>query len=298
MKHEFPMKIRFGEPPYTKWFNSKDNIKLAMLDYPVGGFRSRCVEMMKATWSDKPFKTSELGDKSPEVQKEFFKILSMQVLPNSLESLNFTFRVEGLTLIEVTHLLRHRMLKSIHAQCSADRFLQKDSCFIPSSIENSEFKDEYMELTNQCKELYCKMLDSNQISILDARYILTRNHRYFYYFNIDLKTAMQFIHQRKCTQIQPEMDNIIAHKMFYRIEEVIPEISKVVSLKCDARCVYIKSDPEYSSRVYYPDANHLKQMKTLYPPPNDRYSDDYYLHKSRSRKDMGIRFNPQDTRIH
>lgn len=295
------MKVRFGEKPETEWYTSGRNLRLAMMDYPRGDFRSRCVEMMKATWSDEPFdKATMYVDKDINIGKEFLNILKMKVLPNSLESLNFTFRMEGLTLIEVTHLLRHRMLKSIHAQCSADRFLQKDSCFIPSSIVGTEFEKSYKSLTYQCKELYANMIDSGDVSILDARYILTRNHRYFYYFTIDLKTAIQFIHQRKCTQIQPEMDNYMAHYMHDAISSIIPEFKDVVSLECNERCVYIQSSPEHSSRVYMPDDVHSKvlhrmedKMMISSDEANSRREKNYYLHQ-KTRKQMGVKFCPQD----
>ena len=288
----FPMKLKFGVQPKTTWYPSKCNIKLHMMDHPRGNFRARCVEMMYATWRDEPYSDADLR---PDFCKiEFKKILQFQVLPNSLESLNFIFRVEGLTLIEVTHILRHRMLKAIHAQCSADRFLQEDSCFIPSSIlQNKKFSERYMNLTEDCKQLYCDMVDSGEISILDARYILNRNHRYFYYFTIDLKTAMQFIQQRKCTQIQPEMDNIIAHKMYYSIGKIIPEFMDVVSLECDKRCSYITSSPQHSSRVFYPDSVHEQIIKNSPVFSSESLNKDDYLHRKK-RKEMGVQFNPQD----
>jgi thymidylate synthase (FAD) len=283
------MEVRFFDKPETTWHTSYNNIVMQMMDYPRGNFRERCVEMMKATWSDKPFNCNKDGLDFTE----FKKILQMKVLPNSLESLNFTFRVEGLTLIEVTHLLRHRMLKAIHAQCSADRFLQKDSCFIPHSIGESKFSAKYKKITEDAKQLYYEMVNSGEVSILDARYILTRNHRYFYYFTIDLKTAIQFIHQRKCTQIQPEMDNIIAHYMHDLISAKIPELKSVVSLKCDSRCVYVRSAAEDSSRVYCPDKNHHSLIDAHDEGHSTRLDRDYYLHR-KTRKEMNVLYNPQD----
>lgn len=287
----FPFKVRFGQSVETEWRDSTNNIQLHMIDYPRGNFRARCVEMMLATWADEPQLAESLDE--TRVMREFLKILSGKTLPNSLESLGFQFCVEGLTLIEVTHLLRHRTFRSIHAQCSADRFLQKDSCFIPSSIISSKFAERYTELTEACKKLYTEMIDSGEISILDARYILTRNHRYFYYFGCDLKTAIGFIHQRKCTAIQPEMDNIIAHKMLREICAVIPELSDIVSLQCDERCVFVKSNPEDSSRVYQPDTSHKKAIEKLHGSDSERLKSGYYLY-SKKRSEMGVHFNPQD----
>jgi len=187
-------------------------------------------------------------------------------------------------MIEVTHLLRHRMFSSIHAQCTGDRFLQKDSCFIPSSIVGTKFEKEYKEITEKAKELYEKMISSKEISLLDARYVLSRNHRHFYYFTANLKDLIAFMNQRKCTQIQPELDNILAHKIYDEISKIIPEIKETLSMKCGSNCFYIKSQGIDNSRVYMPDKEHSKFMKeqnisTLY---------------NKTRKQMGNWFNPQD----
>jgi len=295
MDTRFPMEVRFDEESHTTYYNSKSNLKLYMMSYPQEDFRKRCVEMMKATWSDRPFNVDY--ESIDEIDKQFMKILNYKVLPNSLEHIQFQFRVEGLTLVEVTHLLRHRMFSSIHAQCSADRFLQKDSVFIPSSIDNSEFSERYKKLTEDCKQLYCDMIDSKEISLLDARYILNRNHRYFYYFGCNLKDAMTFINQRKCTAIQPEMDNIFALQMYSHIVEVIPEIQKVLHLNCNENCFYITSDPEDSSRVNFPDGVHTDLIRKKYGHESERLTGDYYLMGLSERSDVGIdyrQFNEED----
>lgn len=290
--NEFPMKIKFGSVDLnTDYYDSEYNILLTLIDWPRQGFRERCVEMMKATWADKPFEADKLSEH--ELSLEFMKILKFKVLPNSLEHINFQFRVDGLTLIEVTHLLRHRQLHAIHAQCSADRFLHDDSVFIPSSINNSRFAERYKELTEDCKKLYADMVDSKEVSILDARYILTRNHRYFYYFGCDLKTAIQFIHQRKCTAIQPELDNVMAHQMLELITHTIPELRHVVSLKCDKRCVFVNSDSIDSSRVYYPDSNHRETISKIHGDGSERLSSNYYLY-TKTRHQMGVKYGNED----
>ena len=278
---DFPMPIKFDKGHSTKFYNSSNNIKVTMVASPTGDFRRRCYNQIKATWANTPKDFEEI--KQEDIDITFNDLLSGKVLPNSMEMLQFTFLFEGLTLIEVTHLLRHRSFSAVHAQCSADRFLNDDSVFIPSSVEKSIFEERYKRLTEDCKQLYCEMVDSKEISILDARYILNRNHRYFYYFTMNLKDAIAFINQRKCSQIQPELDNIIAHQVYDEIARIIPEIKNVVSLKCNERCFYVSAPDKDNSRIYAPDVNHKKfvkkDLKTLY---------------SKTRKEMGVFFNPQD----
>lgn len=270
------------------WYNSANNIRVSMISSPPPGFRERCYQMIRATWADYPLDYPCLNDEAA-VAETFKDLLRGKVLPNSMEGLQFTFLVEGLTIIEVTHMLRHRTACSVHAQCTADRFLQHDSCFIPSSIENasdSSLAERYKQLTHDAKQLYCDMIDSGEISILDARYCLTRNHRYFYYFTFNLKDLLGFIVQRKCTQVQPEMDNIIAHYFFELACTVIPELEDVVDMNCDERCFYVKAPDGDNSRLYAPDKAHAAALSKI-----GRNLKTFY---SKTRKQMGVWFNPQD----
>ena len=253
-ENEFPMPLKFGKGHSTDFYDSSNCIKVTMTNHPTGDFKRRCFNMIKSTWANTPMDFEEV--EQSDVDKTFKDLLSFKVLPNSMEQLQFTFLIEGLTMIDITHMLRHRTLCSVHAQCSSDRFLNDDSAFIPSSIDKTCFADEYKELTRKCKDLYCRMIDSKQVSVFEARNILTRNHRYFYYFTGNLKDWIAFINQRKCEQVQPVSDNKIAYEIYRLISTIIPEIKDVVSLKCDKNCFYVKAPDEDNSRVYAPDKNH------------------------------------------
>jgi len=277
---DFPMKIKFGIRPKTLFYDSETDIKVKTIMHPPENYKEICYKMLMSTWAD--YSSSNDRDTVEAENKAFMQILKFEVLPNSLESLVFTFCIEGLTLVEVTHLLRHRTFFGIHAQCTADRFLQEDSVFIPTSIKNSKFKDEYIELTKKAAQLYTAMVDSKEISLLDARYILPRNNRYFYYVSMNLKDAMNFINQRKCTAIQPELDNILAKRIYEEISKYIPEIKKVVSLKCNSNCHAIKGPIDKTSRIYQPDKNHAEFV-------TDSIGAEYFIY-NKTRKQMGINY--------
>jgi len=274
---DFPEAIRFNEKPTTKYYNSKNNIKVTMLQSPPKDFRDTCCEMIMSTWKDDANQETLYNE---EIINDLF---SFKVLPNSMEAFNFTFKIEGLTHIESTHMLRHRTFKGIHYQCSGDRFLTHDSVFIPSSIENSEFNDRYRKITEDTKQLYQDMVDSKKISLMDARYILNRNHRYFAYFTMNIKEVLAFINQRKCTMIQPELDNVIAKQIYELVIKEIPELSKVLTLKCGPKCHFIISKPERNTRLYKPDKTHAKYM-----------TDDHGSIYNNTRLEMGCEYDEQD----
>lgn len=278
----FPEKIRFGEKPQTDFYNSENCIKVTAIQTPPKNYKEICYRMIMATWSDTVKDYSNPSQE--ELDKTFNDLITGKVLPNSMESLNFTFLIEGLTHIEWSHILRHREgFNAWHFQCTGDRFLSMDSAFIPSSIENSSFNKDYRDLTEKAKKLYQQMVDSG-ITLMDARYILPRNQRYFIYVTINLKSIIHFIKQRICEAIQPEQDNILAKRMFDEVIKTIPELSKVISFKCGKNCPFIVSPLSRNTRLYLPNKNHAELME--FNPANFLYD--------KTRKEMGVWFNQQD----
>lgn len=287
----FPMDLKFGETPTTEFYNSENSIKVHMMSHPEGNFRERCFDMIMSTWQD-GVGEYQIPKTEDNINKTFRKLLAFKVLPNSMEHLHFQFRLEGLTLVEITHVLRHRMFNSIHAQCTADRFLTHDSAFIPSSIEGTEFEEEYIRLTKETKRLYQDMVNSRKISIMDARYILPRNHRYFYYVGMNLKDAIMFIKQRRCTAIQPELDNLLAKGIYDSITSVIPELRDFLSLQCDPGCHTTFGNDEHTTRLYQPDNNHRELLERKLPEGMAINPDNFIYDKKRS--EMGNFYNPGD----
>jgi hypothetical protein len=118
--------------------NNLKCIKVSLLSNPtLDQLASFIPDYVLATWSDYPDEfTKDL------TTRERYKIVSDtfhgKFLPTALETVGLTFRVDGLSYIDITHLLRHRT-GSFSAQCTADRFLQSDTHCIPSSIENSKY---------------------------------------------------------------------------------------------------------------------------------------------------------------
>lgn len=118
--------------------------------------------------------------------------------------MKFTFLVDGMTLQEVTHILRHRTA-TFSAVCTGDRFMHFDDVIVPESIVNSkEFYERYHEIALAAKQLYVEMIDSKEISLMDARYALPKGTRQTYYMTISYKDLLGVIFQRIDRAIQPK----------------------------------------------------------------------------------------------
>ena len=225
---ELPMDLKFGESPYTKFYNNLDALKVELIDAPT---RQQALDVawhyVKATWADDPDidpSTAHQADKS----KNFEDVLCFRALPTPMECLGFTFRLSGLSFQEVTHIIRHRA-GSFAAQCTGDRDLREDPAVIPESIENSpEFLERYTKLVLESKQLYADMTDSKVVSMMDSRMILPKCMTSFYYMRLNLKDLIGFVRQRQDIQIQPAADNILAIKMALEVVKRIPEVSAAI----------------------------------------------------------------------
>ena len=239
----------------AKNFELVDNleaINVSLLDAPTLEKLSEFIpEYVLATWSDYPteFTKNLTETKRLQIVNDTFHF---KFLPTALETISLTFRIDGLSYIDITHLLRHRT-GSFSAQCTADRFLQSDVHCVPSSIRNSKYFEEYLDLTTKCKELYSKMIKDKEITIMDARYILPRNSVSFYYVRFNIKDALGFIKQRIDRQIQPMSDNVLAYKMFTEILKVYPCMYDLVDID-EAPQHYMKTTMSpYSTGLYQPE---------------------------------------------
>lgn len=225
------VKTKFGKKPATAYVNQITNLTVDLVSAP--SWKELCSylpEFTTATWRDE----AEAGkiDNREEIVKAIFR---GEMLPTALETIRVTFLIDGLDLIDVTHLIRHRTL-SFSAQCTADRDMRKDNCMVkPSILVNDEFFDRYKKIVDDAKKLYADMVDSKEVSIFDARTILPRSLSNFYYVSGSLKDIIAFIKTRKDEAIQPESDNIIAILMWLKLVKQYPALQECIDMDIGGR---------------------------------------------------------------
>jgi len=276
---ENPTKIMYNEEPTTKFIDHLSNIKVELLSaVSIDELKSYIPRWATATWKSKP-----LNNYSEEEREDILKdLFKGNILPSALETVNLVFLVSNMDLIDVTHLLRHRTM-SFSAICSADRDLRHDDAMVKSSIKaHSNFYDRYTRLVEGCKQLYADMVDTDEISLLDARTILPRCLEQHYYCRVNLKDVLHFIRQRIDRQIQPESDNIIALKMWICLVRQYPFLKGTININ-DPDMWYVKTAPTgRSSNIYMPEK-----------PRNDifEYKPQWFLYKKqRSEMSGGYEF--------
>lgn len=249
---QLPMNIKFGKAPETAFINNLDSIKVELISAPsMDQLRSYLPQFILATWAENYDSNDDLPLR--ERDRVIREALEGKALPTALETINLTFRISGISLQEVTHILRHRMA-SFSADCSGDKWWSDKDALVPSSIEQSdEFYERYKKLVEDAKQLYCDMIDSKDVSIMDARYILPRCLSTFYYMRITLKDAIAFIKQRIDKQIQPETDNMIAYLMYIELLQKYPVMNGLIDIH-QPSYFYIKmARTGKATNLYFPD---------------------------------------------
>ena len=273
---KLPMEIKFGKSPKTKFKNNLESIKVELMDEPsveqlktVDELLNYLPQFADATWATEYNSNDNLSDNDKD--RIIRDVFLGKTLPTALETINLTFRISGISLQEVTHIIRYRNA-SFSADCSGDKWWSDKDALVPNSIENStlngispndegyyskdNFYARYMDIVNQAKQLYCDMIDSKKISIMDARYILPRCLDTFYYMRLSLKDALHFIKQRIDKQIQPETDNIIAYRMYICIlKQFYPYANGIVNIH-EPSWFYVKTARTgKATNLYFPDSD-------------------------------------------
>lgn len=266
-----PMEQKWGKKPETEFINNLRAIKVKLVDAPsISDLKKYLPYFANATWANRPM----TGLTEVEKINAIYDVLHFKTLPTALETIGLTFTIEGISLQEVTHIIRYRK-GSFSAECSGDKWWTDKIALIPNSIQNSngpadkadyeyqtngdihpdDFHSRYRKIVEDAKQLYCDMIDSKKVSIMDARYILPRCLETFYYMRVSLGDALNFIRQRIDKQIQPETDNIIAYQMYEEILSALPLAYGLIDIHAPSQHYIKTARTGKATNLYFPDAD-------------------------------------------
>lgn len=271
---ELPTGLGFKEPIKTEFHDHLDSIKTKLVSSPsIEELRNYIPDFCTATWAEQPFNKGSLSDY--EKDKMIWMLFNGKLLPTAFETINCTFTIEGVDTQFVTHLIRHRAF-SFSAQCTGDRTQRNDDAVVPHAIINSpEMYERYKQLVNDTKQLYADMVDTKQISVMDARHILPKCLSTFYWARGNIRDVMAFIKTRIDKQIQPTEDNVVAYYMWLELVRAYPMIVDCIDIHTPARYYISTARTGTGTNLYWPDED-----SDLFD-----YNEDDFLYQSK-REDL------------
>lgn len=240
---------KFGQPLKPSEFVEQLNaIEVDIVHAPtVEQFRQTISVFLGNTWGD----TINWDFEEAETDRIIDQLFKFELLPTAMETINLTFAINGMDMIDTTHLIRHRLF-SFSAQCHGDRDMRDDRIMVkPSIMQHPEFFERYQSITNEARKLYVDMMDSGEIHGLDARTIMPRNFEHFYFARATIKDWIGYCNMRKDENIQTTVDNIIALKVWKRISEVYPFLAHLVDFdKPDE--FYVRQSKKGKTNIFPP----------------------------------------------
>lgn len=223
-KHAF--RVLFGQKPLTKFKDYRKAIKVDLLSpEPKEAMMKRIYDFVKATWSEDGRESERATEE--QMKDAMNQMLSGKALGLGLETINFTFRISGITRIDTHQIVRQRIGVTFSQQCTGDRMLHHNDVLVEECIAGSAVDlPGFIRATLETKNTYANMIDDN-ISIQAARTILPHNLETFIFMNTNLMTLL-FFHQKRIDDgSQTWQINEIAQQMADQVCAVYPELTEV-----------------------------------------------------------------------
>lgn len=249
-EHPLLVNLKTNEAPITNYIHGLEAVNVRMLDCPSEVDLMKYIpEFASGTWEDYPKNDFGLAERK-QVLDDLF---AGYILPTALETIKMTFIIEGIDLVDVCHLIRHRTL-SFSAQGTGDRDLRHDNVLVkPSIIADSGYFERFAKIMEDAKSLYADITDDPDMPILDARTFMPRCTSNYYYVSGDLKAIMAFVGQRKDESIEPESINIFAIKLWTEVVKRFPQLKYKIDLRSPDLFAIETSKGGRSSNFYRPE---------------------------------------------
>ena len=222
-------KLKFGQAVKPiEFVNQLENIDVQIVHAPtIPEFRKTISVFLMNTWNDK----IQWDFPEDAINQTIDELFRYELLPTAMETINITWSVNGMDMVDTTHLIRHRLF-SFAAQVHGDRDMRDDRVVVkPGIMANKDFYDRYRQITEMARGLYVDMLDSGLVHGLDARTVMPRNFEHFYMVRCTIKDLIGYCIMRGDEQIQTTVDNIIAMKLWLEVLKKYPFLKGLVDFR-------------------------------------------------------------------
>jgi len=224
--------------------------------------RSYAPNWLLSTWDKTPYATMLWQEGTVEGLDEItadrliYRGFQRKFLPSFLETIRFTFLIEGLSAHDFTHILRNKAFNGVaSSDCTGDRVNTYRDILVPEYLHDmgQDYVERYKAATTELMQLYVDSMNTHEVSHLDARLMLPRLSSQFIHVNMSLGDLLGFVSQRIDRQIQPTSDNIIAMQLLLAASDVFPFITTVVNPNGKNQFYINESQSNFGSHYFIPN---------------------------------------------
>ncbi len=213
--------------------NKEYSENVTLLSYTPEAEKCVAVSALIATCQYTPDAIEKIVSDKTNVTKIVDAVLNSS-RPRPLETINYTFRINGVSLSSITHFARHRM----HSLMVPSLTLTNRTKYItPKTVVDAGLKERYDAAFARLNELY-KLLLSNGCTPEDAVYCQLSGNTLDIVSSMNGRELMLFMRLRTCTRAQWEIRDF-AIEMLKQLREVSPEIFCKYGPSC-----YVSACPE------------------------------------------------------
>ena len=243
--------LKFGKKTHPiEFVNQLEAIDVQIVHAPtVAEFRKTISVFLMNTWNDK----IQWDFPHEDIDQTIDELFRYELLPTAMETINITWSVNGMDMIDTTHLIRHRLF-SFAAQVHGDRDMRDDRVVVkPGIMANANFFERYKQITTMARDLYTDMLDSGLVHGLDTRTIMPRNFEHFYMVRCTIKDLIGYCIMRGDEQIQTTVDNVIAMKLWLEVLKKYPFLAGLVDFR-KPDSFYQRQSAKGKTNIFPPNA--------------------------------------------
>jgi len=161
-KHPLLVNLKTGEKANPKFVNNLEMINVKILAIPSeNDLMSYVPSFSSGTWCDNPKHDFTKGERE-QVLRDLF---AGYILPTALETIKVTFIIEGMDLVDVCHVIRHRTM-GFSASGTGDRDCRHDNVLLKPSIIGSKYEEKIKKHISGLMQIYGEMYDDKDIPMI------------------------------------------------------------------------------------------------------------------------------------
>ncbi len=179
-----------------------------------------------------PVGVDELEDKlSDEDVEKLVRFVIKSGHHSTVEHINFTFAVDGVSRALTHQLVRHRIASYNQQSQRYVKFKDNFEYITPPSIEKDKsIREKYNSLISGIHDLYMELLDSG-IEAEDARYVLPNASETKIIVSMNARELLHFFTVRCCNRAQWEIREL-AIRMLKLVKRVAPVVFEKAGPNC------------------------------------------------------------------